>query len=211
MRTRNVKNKKEIIESNPLVILEPKQYKGKWQEKFNNNNPIHIEIGMGKGQFIRTLAIENPNINYIGIERSDSVLALALKNIPQDITNLILLRMDANDLEDSFNHEVDTIYLNFSDPWPKKRHAKRRLTSQEFLKVYETVFKKDAHIIQKTDNYLLFEYSLEQLSKSGYIFNKVNLDLHKDEEQPNIKTEYEEKFSKKGFPIYRLDALKRLK
>ena len=141
MRQRNVKNKEEIIKNSKYFIENPREYKGVWQQAFNNSNPIHIEIGSGKGQFIIENAKRNPHINYIGIEKQDSILALALKKIDQNISNLLFLRLDASNIEDVFDREITTIYLNFSDPWPKKRHVKRRLTSEIFLDKYEKIFK----------------------------------------------------------------------
>ena len=146
MRLRNVKNKEEILSSCNILIRELEDLKGKWKEKFNNDNPIYIEIGMGKGDFIIQNAIEYPNINFIGIEKYDSVISRAVQKVPEGINNLLFLRMDAKDIEKVFDKEVDKLYLNFSDPWPKDRHARRRLTSDEFLNRYENIFKKDREI-----------------------------------------------------------------
>jgi len=208
MRLRNVKNKQEIMDASSYLIIDPKQYYGKWNNLFNNSNPIHIEIGAGKGNFIINKAIQNPNINFIGIEKFDSVLARCLQKIPDDLNNLKIVRMNALEIEEVFDHEVDTIYLNFSDPWPKKRWHKRRLTSDVFLEKYDSVFKNDNHIIQKTDNRDLFEYSVISLSNCGYIIKDFSLDLHNSSIEGNIMTEYEERFSKKGNPIYYIEVTK---
>ena len=211
MRLRNVKNKEEILKESKLLIINNKDYLGKWNKVFENNNPIYIEIGMGKGDFILGNALNNPNINYIGIEKYDSIIARAIQkiegldNIP---SNLRLLRMDAKEIDEVFDKEVDIIYLNFSDPWPKKRHSERRLTSNTFLKKYDKVFKNDCKIIMKTDNNNLFEYSLETLSKNGYYFEKVSFDLHNSDVVYNVMTEYEKKFTQKGVKINYLDAKK---
>jgi len=206
LRLRNVKNKKEILSNSTFIVENPKEHLGKWNKLFNNNNPIHIEIGMGKGKFIKEKALNNPNINYIGIERIDSILAKAVKGIKNDIINLKLIRLDAQNIEEVFDKEVECLYLNFSDPWPKDRHSKRRLTSEIFLNKYEKIFSKDKIIIQKTDNRNLFEYSIESLTKSGYKIEKVSLDLHKSDIENNVMTEYEEKFMKENKIIYYLIA-----
>lgn len=208
MRLRNVKNKQEIMDASNYLITDSKEYYGNWNKLFNNSNPIHIEIGCGKGNFIINKAIENPNINFIGIEKFDSVLARCLQKIPDGLNNLKIIRMNALEIEEVFNHEVDTIYLNFSDPWPKKRWHKRRLTSSVFLEKYDSVFKGVNHIIQKTDNRDLFEYSVVSLSNHGYIIKDFSLDLHNREIVGNIMTEYEERFSKKGNPIYYIEVEK---
>ena len=209
MRLRNVKNKQEIMDNSNYLILNPKDYFGNWKSLFNNNNPIHIEIGTGKGNFIIGKALANPNINFIGIEKFDSVIARALEKIPDDITNLKMVRMNALEISEVFDHEVDTIYLNFSDPWPKKRWHKRRLTSFVFLEKYDSLFKDKCHIIQKTDNTSLFEYSICSLSEYGYTIKDITFDLHNSHIENNIMTEYEEKFSKKGNSIYYLEAVKK--
>ena len=211
MRLRKVKNAKERLEinNNPFYISEPEKNKGSWNELFNNDNPIHIEIGCGKGQFISTLAKLNPDINYIAIEKFDSVLLRCLeKVIDSDLTNLKLCVMDAAMISNYFSEsEVKRIYLNFSDPWPKKHHAKRRLTSPLFLEQYKLILDKKGEIFFKTDNRGLFEYSLESISNNGYSISNISLDLHKDLEKypDNITTEFEDKWSKLG-PIYRLEA-----
>ena len=204
MRQRNVKNKKEIIESSKYFIDNPENYKGNWKEVFKNNNPIYIEIGMGKGQFIIENAIKYPNINFIGIEKFDSILALALKKIPEDLDNLKMIRLDALNINLVFDSEVDKIYLNFSDPWPKKRHEKRRLTSLVFLEKYDEVFKKDKIIEMKTDNKDLFCYSIKSFNNYGYYIDFLTFDLASNEDIENIMTEYEEKFTKLNNPIYKI-------
>lgn len=211
MRLRNVKNKKEILDSSKLLVLNPKDYIGKWNKLFGNNNPIYIEIGMGKGDFILGNALKYPNINFIGIEKYDSIVARAIQKIEglEVIpSNLRLIRMDAKEIDEVFKKEIDCIYLTFSDPWPKKRHSERRLTSNIFLKKYDKVFKKENTIIMKTDNIGLFDYSLETLSQNDYYFEKVSLDLHNSDILDNIMTEYEKKFTDKGVKINYLFAKK---
>ena len=208
MRPRRIKNQDEIINESSYIIEVSDKYKGKLHELFSNNNPIHLEIGVGKGDFIIGMAKKYPNINFIGIEVQDSVIVRAVKKLNQEeLTNVKLMNVDAKKLNDIVDHEIEVLYLNFSDPWPKKRHAKRRLTSEEFLKIYDNIFIKDAHIIQKTDNIGLFAYSIEELVKHGYIFNKVSLDLA-NEDIDNVLTEYEQKFMKKDERINYLDAVK---
>ena len=209
MRLRNVPNAREIVYSNDYVIKEPQLYKGKYKEIFNNDNPIHIEIGMGKGNFIIDMALKNPNINFIGIERYESVLIRALEKLEdKEISNLKFMCMDAINLGEVFNKEIDCIYLNFSDPWPKKRHAKRRLTSQVFLPIYDKLFKSDCLIIQKTDNVGLFESSIVSLSSYGYVIEDISLDLA-NKEIDNSLTEYEAKFMSQGIKINYLKARKK--
>ncbi|UBH12564.1 tRNA (guanosine(46)-N7)-methyltransferase TrmB [Macrococcus armenti] len=175
---------------------------------FEEKQPIHIEVGSGMGRFITEMAKANPHINYIGIERDKNVMIrIVEKAVDQNIKNLRLLTVDAEKLTDIFNPgEIDRIYLNFSDPWPKTRHAKRRLTHENFLKVYETVLNNDGEIHFKTDNQGLFEYSIESMSHYGMKLKNINLNLHEQEPTDNIRTEYEEKFSNKGFRINRLEA-----
>ncbi len=211
MRLRKVKNAAErlLVDNNHYYIENPIEHKGKWSSLFNNNNPIHIEIGCGKGQFMITLAKRNPNINYIAIEKYDSVLLRTLEKAMEiDIQNLKLCVMDAAKIIDYFDaNEVNRIYLNFSDPWPKSHHAKRRLTSKNFLDQYKLILATDGEIFQKTDNRHLFEYSLESFVANGFLISNISLDLHKDIEKypDNITTEFEDKWSKLG-PIYRLEA-----
>ena len=208
MRLRNVKNKETIMEKSKFLVRDEENYKGKWNSVFKNNNPIEIEIGTGKGNFIIEKALTNPNINYIGIERYDSVIVRALERIPDYVTNLKLIRMNAIDIDKIFDKEVCTIYLNFSDPWPKKRHALRRLTSRVFLEKYEEIFKDEKNIYQKTDNQNLFEYSIINLTNYGYKIENISLDLHNSKIEGNIETEYEKKFSESGNKIYYLHAKK---
>ena len=209
MRLRNIKGSKEIIEKSKYVVLKPNDNKGKWEKVFKNNNPIHIEIGMGKGDFIIGMAKNNPNINFIGIEMYDSVIVKAVQKLEnENINNLKLIRMDARLIEDVFDKEIDLIYLNFSDPWPKNRTAKKRLTHERFLTKYENIFKNKKTIFMKTDNTSLFEFSIESLSIFGYKLKNISLDLHNSNFENNIMTEYEKKFSEKGVKINRLEAYK---
>lgn len=208
MRLRNVKGAKENIENSEYVIKNCEEYKGNYNRLFGNNNPIYLEIGMGKGKFIIENAKRFPNINFIGVEMFDSVLVRAIESIYEEIPNLRFIRMDATYIEDVFDKDIDLLYLNFSDPWPKNRHAHRRLTSDRFLKRYDSIFKNDKQIIMKTDNRHLFEFSLISLTDYGYKIEELSLDLHNDDVKDNIETEYEKKFSSKGFPIYRVYAKK---
>ena len=209
MRLKNVKGAKDIINNGKYYIESPYNNIKKWKKIFNNNNPIYIEIGMGKGDFIIENALKYPNINFIGIEKFDSVIVRAIqKSNKLELNNLKLIRMDAQELEKVFNHEIDLIYLNFSDPWPKDRHAKRRLTSPIFLNIYDKLFKNKKHIIMKTDNIDLFNYSLETLTENGYNITYKTNDLHSIKEENNIMTEYEKKFVKKGIKINKLEAIK---
>ncbi|AQQ52772.1 tRNA (guanosine(46)-N7)-methyltransferase TrmB [Planococcus lenghuensis] len=211
MRLRNKPRAGAVIGDHPnIVIPEPENHKGKWNEVFGNQHPIHIEVGMGKGQFVLGMAKANPDINYIGIELYDSVLLSALERIldeEEEVPNLRLLNVNAQDMSDFFGKgDISRVYLNFSDPWPKNRHAKRRLTHENFLDLYEQILPEEAEIHFKTDNRGLFEYSLVSMSQYGLILQDVSLDLHANEPEGNVMTEYEEKFSKKGQPIYRLEA-----
>lgn len=212
MRLRNVKGSAEKIESCDYVIKNPDKAKGNWKNLFGDSNPIHIEIGMGKGKFITTLAKNNPNINYIGIEKYSSVLVKAIDKVAQiELNNLKFIRMDAEEILQVFDtYEVDKIYLNFSDPWPKDRHAKRRLTSQSFLERYNQILKKEGCIEFKTDNRALFDFSVEEIPKANWIIKACTYDLHNDKElnEGNVMTEYEEKFSKEGVPINKLIAIR---
>lgn len=207
MRLKNVKGAKEYVDNSNYVIHNYKDYKGKYKEVFNNDNDIEIEIGTGKGNFIIEKAKQNPNINYIGIEKYDSVLIRALEKMDEKITNLKFIKMDATSIEEVFDKEINKIYLNFSDPWPKERHSKRRLSSEFFLKKYDLIFKKENNIIMKTDNRKLFEYSIISFTNYGYIIDKISLDLHQDD-IPNIQTEYEKKFSDLGQVIYMINVKK---
>lgn len=212
MRLRNIPGADEVVANSPYCISNPMKLKGSYKsELFNNNNPIYIEIGMGKGQFITTLAKLNPNINYIGIERYTSVLLRAVQKVEEeDIPNLKFICFDAADILDIFAcHEVDRIYLNFSDPWPKDRHSKRRLTSSNFLNRYNSILNKEGHIEFKTDNKDLFDFSVEEINNHPlWHIDALTYDLHHDSamNEGNVMTEYEEKFSSLGNPIFKLIA-----
>ena len=202
MLLRNVKNKEEILNNSSYFMGTGEEFIGKWSNVFKNNNPIYVEIGMGKGKFIIENAIKYPNINFIGIEKYDSVVAKCLPKIPEGLDNLKILRMDALNIDKVFLKEIDRIYLNFSDPWPKVRHSLRRLSSKVFLKKYDSIFKNDKEICMRTDNRDLFVYSLLSFSEYGYVLRKLSLDLHGEDIDNLITTEYEDKFSDKGMPIY---------
>ncbi|MBM9832025.1 tRNA (guanosine(46)-N7)-methyltransferase TrmB [Enterococcus sp. DIV1444a] len=209
MRVRNRPGAAEYMAKYPQYVVEgPEKWQGKWQERFGNNHPIHIEIGSGKGRFIYEMAKAHPEINYIGIDMQLSILSIALdKLVAEPLPNLQLLRVDGEALTEYFaENEVDLIYLNFSDPWPKKKHEKRRLTYKNFLVTDEIILKPNGEIHFKTDNQGLFEYSLSSFSKYGMIIERVWLDLHNSEFEGNIMTEYEEKFSSRGQRIYRVEA-----
>ena len=209
MRVRNVKNKEEIISKSIYTIDNPINYKGKWQDVFNNNNPIYLEIGMGKGRFILENAKNNPNINYIGIEKNGSVLSYAIKKIEEyKLANLKLICYDANKIDELFFEDIDLLYLNFSDPWTKNRHEKRRLTSKSFLEKYDNIFKKDKIIEMKTDNQGLFEYSIISFVDNDYKIEDISLDLTNKENFVNIRTEYEEKYILKNNRIYYIKVIK---
>lgn len=209
MRLKHIKGSSEKIENSSYVIKNPKEYRGLWNKVFGNNNPIYIEIGMGKGKFIYENALEYPNINFIGIEKYDSVMVRAVEKLENsNLTNVKLIRMDATEIEQIFDYEVDTIYLNFSDPWPKKRHAHRRLTSPIFLEKYDLITKMGYHIIQKTDNIDLFEFSIISFNNNGYKIEELSLDLHRNNSIINIETEYETKFKNQGKCIYKIDVTK---
>lgn len=207
MRLRNVKGSRDVIAASEYVIKDETTRKGTWESIFGNSNPVHIEIGMGKGQFITTLAQQNPDINYVGIEKYSSVLIRAIaKQEELQLPNLYFIRMEAEYIADVFAPgEVARIYLNFSDPWPKDRHAKRRLTSKEFLARYDQILAVDGEVIFKTDNRELFDFSLEQVPEAGWKLENFTYDLHHSEYlEGNIMTEYETKFVAEGKPICRL-------
>ena len=208
MRLKNVKGANEIIVKGTYYVDDPSNYKGNWREYFGNDNPIYIEIGMGKGDFIIENALRYKDINFIGIEKYDSVIVRAIqKSNELELDNLKIIRIDANKLDTIFDKEIDTIYLNFSDPWPKDRHAKRRLTSPIFLNIYDKVFEGRNRIVMKTDNVNLFNYSLESLSEYGYdIIYKTN-DLNCLDNN-NIMTEYEKRFYNLGVKINKLESIK---
>jgi tRNA (guanine-N7-)-methyltransferase len=209
MRLKKVKGAQEKIDKSKYIIKNPKDYKGKYNELFNNDNKIEIEIGMGKGNFIIGKALKNPDINYIGIEKFDSVMVRAVEKLEDmEIKNLKLIKIDAEEIEEIFDKEVSTIYLNFSDPWPKKRHIKRRLSSDNFLKKYDGLFKSKKRIIMKTDNRKLFEYSIKSFTDYGYKIEELSLDLYNDDIIDNVQTEYESKFVSLGQRIYMIKVYK---
>lgn len=210
MRLRNIPGSREFIAENNWCIQEPEQWKGHWHEIFENDHPIFIEIGMGKGQFLTTLAKQNPNINYVGIEKYSSVLLRGLQKLEEEsLENIRFIRMDAETICDVFEKdEVSKIYLNFSDPWPKDRHAKRRLTSRQFFARYDKILKQDGVVEFKTDNVDLFDFSLEEVKQANWNLDAFTRDLHHDNtmNQGNVMTEYEARFSSMGNPIHKLIA-----
>lgn len=210
MRLRNIPGADEAIADSPHCIQEPMAEKGRWHLIFGNENPIHIEIGMGKGQFIMKLAKEHPDINYIGIERYSSVLLRALQKMEiEPLPNIRFLCMDASIITEVFDkEEVAKIYLNFSDPWPKERHAKRRMTSRQFFERYDKILARNGVVEFKTDNDDLFAFSMEEVAEAGWTLDAHTFDLHHDPvlNEGNVMTEYEEKFSSLGHPIHKLIA-----
>jgi tRNA (guanine-N7-)-methyltransferase len=207
MRLRNVKGAREAMIESEYTVNVPQELKGAWKTHFGNDNPIHLEIGTGKGRFLTTLATNNPDINYIGIEKFSSVLIRALEKQEElKLPNLIFIRMDAESVTDIFAEgEIDKIYLNFSDPWPKDRHAKRRLTSRQFLARYNEFLKKEGVIEFKTDNRALFDFSVEETKEAGWNMKKITYDLHNsDMNEGNVMTEYEIRFSSEGVPINKM-------
>lgn len=212
MRLRNIPGAEEAILNSEYCIKNPEEQKGHWQDCFNKVQPLHIEIGMGKGRFIMDMAALHPDINYIGIERYSSVLLRALQKMEQNpLPNIKFICMDAADVAGVFaKDEVDRIYLNFSDPWPKDRHAKRRLTSPDFMAVYDQILAADGTVEFKTDNKGLFDYSLEAIPEAGWTITAHTFDLHHDPVMcaGNVMTEYEEKFSSMGNPICKLIAMR---
>ena len=216
MRWRNIPRAEGTIQEHKTVIKRPEAQKGCWSQVFGNKNPIHIEIGMGKGQFLLNMAKRFPEVNFVGIERYTSVLLRAVEKYDTEefnmLNNVRFVCMDARDVEEVFApEEVEKIYLNFSDPWPKARHAKRRLTSVEFLARYEKILVPGGKVEFKTDNTELFNFSLEQVREAGWILEHYTYDLHHHEamNKGNVMTEYEEKFSAKGNPINKLIALRK--
>ncbi|GAB3792149.1 tRNA (guanosine(46)-N7)-methyltransferase TrmB [Virgibacillus kimchii] len=209
MRQRNKPWADEFIESHTdIIIPAPMEKKGSWKEVFGNENPVHLEIGTGKGQFIVGMARKYPHINFIGIEVAKTIIVRAAqKAMDADLPNVKLLHVNAANLLEIFaEDEISQLYLNFSDPWPKNRHEKRRLTYYPFLKQYKQVLDSEGKIILKTDNQGFFEYSLVSFSQFGIKLQEVNLDLHEVDDPDNVMTEYEKRFSAKGQPIYRCIA-----
>ncbi len=207
MRLRNVTGSREVIAGSHFVVHDPTGQKGNWKAVFGNEHPIHIEIGMGKGRFIMEMAAANPNINFIGIEKYSTVLLRAIQKMEEnELANLRFIRMEAEELCEVFDKgEAEKIYLNFSDPWPKDRHAKRRLPSRQFLAKYDVILAKDGRIEFKTDNVDLFDFALNELEPAGWKLEAMTRDLHHEKQMlcDNVMTEYEEKFSGMGNPIFK--------
>lgn len=210
MRLRNITGSREVIKESVFVVHEPEKYKGKWKELYGNENPVFVEIGMGKGRFLIEMARQNPDINFIGIEKYSSVLLRAIQKLEEmgaegeTLPNVRFIRMDAEDIAEVFDREeLDRIYLNFSDPWPKERHAKRRLPSRQFLARYDRILKEEGVIEFKTDNRDLFDFAVEELKPANWKIKELTYDLHADERlcKNNVMTEYEERFSSQGNPI----------
>lgn len=208
MRYNIVKNADEILNDSEYLVKNPEKYKGKWNTLFNNNKPICLELGMGRGSFIIEMARLHPNVNYIGLELDKNQTAAAIKNIgSKKLNNLKMIWADAKDIINFFGKEIDTIYLTFSEPWPKKHDEKKRFTHISYLKLYDRIFKKNKHIILKTDNKILFASALESLSEYWYIFDKVSMDLHNDERNiENVMTDFEKQYFKEKRQIYYVDA-----
>ena len=207
MRLKNIPGARERISESDLVIHDPKSLKGKWGEFWKNDREIYIEVGMGKGRFMMELAEKNPHINYIGIEMYSSLLLRAVQKLEEKrLDNLRFILMDAREITEVFEKdEISKIYLNFSDPWPKDRHAKRRLPSRQFLQRFEQILKKDGVIEFKTDNKDLFDFAVEEVEPAGWKIEEITYDLHHDDKmmEGNVMTEYEERFSSMGNPIYK--------
>lgn len=209
MRLRHIRGSERAIAESPYVVQQPEQYRGRFHELFGNTHPIRIEVGMGKGKFIMELAERNPQLNFIGVERYSSVLLRALQKREEiDLPNVWFMCVDARELPGIFAPgEVENIYLNFSDPWPKERHARRRLTSPDFMKVYDQILEKNGRVEFKTDNQELFSYSLEAIPEAGWKIDGFTRDLHhSDMAEGNVMTEYETRFSSMGNPICKLIA-----
>ena len=208
MRYNIVKNANEILEDSSYVVKNPSSYKGRWKEVFKNNKPICLELGMGRGSFIIGMAKKYPNINFIGLELDKSQTATEVNNIKgEKLNNLKMICANASDIISFFGKEIDTIYLTFSEPWPKKQDANKRFTNISYLKLYDRIFRKNKHIILKTDNKILFASALESLSDYWYIFDKVSLDLHNDERKiDNVMTDFEKQYFKEKRQIYYLEA-----
>ena len=208
MRYNVIKGAKDILNNSSYVVKEPFKYKNNWNKVFKNNNPICLELGMGRGSFIINMALQNPKVNFIGLELDESQTAYAVNTIKGNkIDNLKMICADAKEIINIFGKEIDTIYLTFSEPWPKKQDEKKRFTHESYLKLYDRIFKKNKHIILKTDNKILFQSALESLSKYWYVFDKVSLDLHNDERKiKNIMTDFEKQYYKEHRQIYYVDA-----
>ncbi len=208
MRYIEIKDADKIIGKSTYLVSNPTNYKNKWHDLFGNNNPICLELGMGRGAFIINMAKMYPKINFIGLEVVDSQMVQAVNKLEHEkLSNLKLINADAKEIDTIFGKEIDTIYLTFSDPWPKNHDEKRRFTHESYLRLYDKIFKKDKHIILKTDNKGFFAYSLETLSQYWYSFNRVSLDLHHDEHPiTNIMTDFEKKYFEEARPIYYIDA-----
>ena len=208
MRYNFVKDARDIMDKSSYMIKNPEKYKGKWKDVFGNNKPICLELGMGRGSFIIEMAKKHPNINYIGLELDINQAASAVNNIKnQKIDNLKMICADATRLLDFFGKEIDTIYLTFSEPWPKRGDEKKRFTHINYLKLYDRIFRKNKHIILKTDNKILFASALESLSSYWYTFDKVSMDLHNDERRiENVMTDFEKQYFKEKRQIYYVDA-----
>ncbi len=211
MRIRKKPWAEEEFANNKAIVADPTSFKGKWKEVFGNDNPIHVEIGCGKGQFLRDMSKANPNINYIGVEREPQIIVTALKKSREGEVdnNLKFFVMDVAELLEVFEaEEIDRLYINFCDPWHrKKKWAKRRLTHKNFLNLYEQLFgEKGGEVFLKTDNKILFEFSLNEIADKGWRLHNITLDLHNSDYEGNIMTEYEKKFSEMGMPIYRLEG-----
>ena len=208
MQYKIIKNADKIVKGSKYVVNNPYENKNKWSKIFGNNNPIKLELGMGRGNFIVEMAKKYPNINFIGLELYDSQMVSAVEKLQSsNLKNILLINCDAREIDKIFGKEIDTIYLTFSEPWPKKHDEKKRFTHESYLKLYDKIYKKDKHIILKTDNKGLFAYSLESLSQYWYSFNRISLDLHNDENKiDNIMTDFERQYFKEKRPIYYVDA-----
>lgn len=208
MRYNVVKNASEIIDDSKILVRNPENYIGNWSSVFDNNNPIMLELGMGRGSFIIGMAMKYPNLNFIGLELDKNQIAYALKQASNyKLNNLKMIHADAKDIVNMFKKDINTIYLTFSEPWPKKQDERKRFTHESYLRIYDRVFKKDKHIILKTDNKILFASALESLSKYWYSFNRVSLDLHNDERKiDNVMTDFEKQYFKEHRQIYYVDA-----
>ena len=208
MKYNTVKNANNILDNSSYLVKNPENYKGNWKSLFNNNNPICLELGMGRASFIIGMAKKYPNINFIGLELDVNQTAHALSTLSSsNLNNVKIINADAKDLLNFFSKEIDTIYLTFSEPWPKRVDRKKRFTDESYLKLYDRIFKKDKHIILKTDNKILFQSALESLSNYWYVFDKISLDLHNDERNiDNVMTDFEKEYFKQKRQIYYLDA-----